>query len=128
MVDVLKPAQMNQAFADAFNSRKIERLMTLYEDGAKLAVSLVGPALDGKEQIQSELINLLHAPGRMTSVNRFCIEHGDLALLRADWKLVADDGTLVASGSTAEVVRKQPEGNWLYIIDHAAAFSEEASS
>ncbi len=56
----------------------------------------------------------------MTSLNNFCVIHGDVALLRADWKLVASDGNVIVSGSSAEVVRKQPDGRWLYVIDHAA--------
>ncbi|MCV9910401.1 hypothetical protein OIV19_22725 [Brucella sp. HL-2] len=56
----------------------------------------------------------------MTSRNNFCVIHGDLALLRADWELRAADGIIVASGSAAEVIRKQADGRWLYIIDHAA--------
>lgn len=44
---------------------------------------------------------------------------GDLALLRADWELTTDDGAVVASGSSAELVHKQGDGRWLYVIDHA---------
>jgi ketosteroid isomerase-like protein len=63
----------------------------------------------------------------MKSTNNFCVVHGDLALLRADWELVGDDGRIVAAGSSAEVVRKQSDGRWLYVIDHAAALPRTKS-
>ncbi len=50
--------------------------------------------LIGTDQIAAELSALLHVTGTMISNNIFCVEQGDLALLRADWKLVADDGSV----------------------------------
>ena len=46
---------------------------------------------------------------------------GDIALLRAEVHLVgtAPDGIRVEiNNHTAEVVRRQPDGSWLYTIDH----------
>lgn len=117
---VTEPKRMNEAFARAFNTRKIDNLLGLYEPEAVLLTDDLGASYLGLSVIALELAKLLEAPGMMTSHNNFCVVHGDLALLRADWHLVAEDGSVVASGSSAEVVRKQPEGRWLYIIDHAA--------
>ena len=57
----------------------------------------------------------------MVSRNRFCLPHGDIALLRADWAVLGEGDAVMAQGSTAEVVRRQADGRWLYLIDHAAA-------
>lgn len=119
---VSTPAGMNETFARAFNSRDVDNLLSLYEPDAALVVDDTGTVLRGTTAITSALTALLQAPGVMRSVNNFCVEHGDLALLRADWAL-ADGDTLIASGSTAEVVRRQPDGAWLYVIDHAAGAS-----
>lgn len=67
----------------------------------------------------AELQKLLSMPGKMASYNNFCIEHGNIALLRADHSIVDADGVTIFSGSSAEVVRRQADGTWLYIIDHA---------
>ncbi|KRA80716.1 hypothetical protein ASD76_16410 [Altererythrobacter sp. Root672] len=111
---------MNEAFARAFNTGRIETLLGLYETQAVLLTNGSGESSVGLPAIATELKKLLAVPGVMTSQNNFCIVHGDLALLRADWKLTTKDGTDIASGSSAEVVRKQPDGRWLYMIDHAA--------
>lgn len=117
---VTEPAQMNEMFARAFNSRNMDKLLALYEPDAVLRVDGSKRSLVGLAAIAGELQHLLQAPGTMTSRNNFCVVYRDLALLRADWDLVADDGSVVASGSSAEVVRRQADGTWRYIIDHAA--------
>lgn len=42
---------------------------------------------------------------------------GDIALLRARWRLVAPDGTVLASGESTEVATKLENGGWGYLID-----------
>ena len=120
---VTSPDRMNAAFADAFNSRSIAHLLQLYEPDAVLRTDGDGTDLTGLAAIENALAQLLQVPGRMISRNHFCIVHGDLALLRADWELAADDGAIVASGSSAELVRRQADGRWLYVIDHAVGAS-----
>lgn len=122
MFKVHAPREMNDCFARAFNSRRIENLLALYEKDAVLLVDASGDARAGHDAIGRELEKLLQAPGIMVSRNNFCVVQGDLALLRADFAL-RDGQTLVASGSTAELVRRQSDGSWLYVIDHAAGAS-----
>lgn len=117
---VAHPEDMNEAFARAFNSRQMAALLALYEDEAVLRVDTDGPVHQGKAAIAKELQRLLAAPGSMGSTNNFCLQQGAIALLRADWELRRPDGSTLASGSSAEVVRRQPDGRWLYVIDHAS--------
>ncbi|HKY21785.1 MAG TPA: hypothetical protein VJM31_11275 [Vicinamibacterales bacterium] len=118
MFKVNMPHEMNQTFAHAFNTRDLNNLMALYEDKAVLRID-AEKTFTGKAVIAIELRKLLLLPGKMLSHNNFCIEHGDIALLRADHSIVNADGVTIFSGSSAEVVRRQPDGSWLYIIDHA---------
>lgn len=116
---VTDPRQMNEAFARAFNDRNISRLLALYEPEAVLRVDGSDKDLVGPDAIAGELQHLLQMPGTMTSRNNFCVVQGNLALLRADWALVDDKDASVVSGSSAELVRRQSDGRWLYVIDHA---------
>ena len=118
MFKVTMPREMNQTFAHAFNTRDINNLMALYEENAVLCID-AEKTFTGKALIAIELRKLLLMPGEMLSHNNFCIEHGDIALLRADHSIVNTDGATIFSGSSAEVVRRQSDGGWLYIIDHA---------
>lgn len=117
---VYKPEDMNAAFAEAFNSGDIENLMTLYEPGAVL-VPRPGLVVEGTEAIRAALQELLALKGDMRSDNQYALVHGDIALLRAKVHLVgtgSDGGRLEINNHTTEVVRRQPDGTWLYILDH----------
>lgn len=117
---VYQPQDMNSAFAEAFNSGSIEDLVSLYEPGAVL-VPRPGQVAEGVEAIRAALLELLSLKGFMRSDNQYALVHGDIALLRAKVSLVGtrpDGGRLEINNHTAEVVRRQPDGSWLYILDH----------
>ncbi len=42
---------------------------------------------------------------------------GDIAMLRANWSVVAPDGTIMAEGQSTEVAKKLENGGWGYLID-----------
>lgn len=119
MLRVSDPKWMNQTFAACFNKRSLNDLLALYEPEAQFKGEIEGPVLQGLDAIRAQLQGLLTIPGSMQAINNFCIQQGELAMLRADWRIEADDGSIIASGSSAELVRRQPEGHWLYVIDHA---------
>jgi ketosteroid isomerase-like protein len=51
------------------------------------------------------------------------VHSGDVALLRSKWSLAGTgpDGKPVAmSGNGTEVVRRQADGTWLFVIDNPA--------
>lgn len=120
MKPVLNPEEMNEAFAEAFNSKSIDRLLSLYEANASLCITPGGDVIHGRQSIAQELSKLLQIPGKMTSRNCFCIRNEEIALLRAEWRLQDGNGLILAEGSSAEIVRMQEDGTWLYLIDHAA--------
>ncbi len=118
---VTRPEDMNAAFADAVSSGDVERVLALYEPDALLAPR-PGARARGLDEIRRALEELLALRGAMRSRNVWCMEVGDLALLRGEWQLdgVAPDGSpLELSSRTAEVVRRQRDGTWLYVLDHA---------
>ena len=42
---------------------------------------------------------------------------GDTALLRANWRVVAPDGSIMAEGQSTEVAKRLQNGGWGYLID-----------
>ena len=117
---VLNPEDMNAAFAEACNSGSLDNLLALYEPDAVL-IQPNGNPLRGTEQIRIELENLLRQKGRMESRNVYCIRFEDIALLRGHFVLHAEgpDGSPIRmEARTSEIVRRQPDGSWRYIVDH----------
>ena len=117
---VMNPEDITAAFARAYNSGDVEKLLALYEEDAVLAIAPQQRA-QGKAQIRAALLQSLSFGGHMEAVNRYCLRSGDIALVQGEWTLYAEqDGTrLVLSARTAEVVRCQRDGSWLYVCDHA---------
>jgi uncharacterized protein (TIGR02246 family) len=122
-VKVWEPQEMNTAFAAAIQSGDIEEVLSLYEPDALLAPQ-PGARARGLDEIRAALTELIALGGTIESRNNYCLQVGEIALLQGEWRLVttAPDGSLLELGSrTAEVVRRQPEGSWLYVVDHAFA-------
>lgn len=116
----VNPNEMNNCFAEAYNSGKIENLTARFETDAQ-SVTMTGSILSGIGSIKEDLEKLLMLGGRMISVNRFAVQYGNISLLRADWTITTKNDIgeeIQIKGASAEVVRRQVDGTWLYIIDH----------
>jgi len=116
-----KPADIHEAVTEAFNAGDLEGLMALYEPGASM-VGMDGSVLEGAAAIRENWKNLLAFNGVMSLTTRYVIEQGDIALLSNEYTVKVGDDSL--SGATAEVVRKQTDGTWLYLIDHPTGAGE----
>jgi uncharacterized protein (TIGR02246 family) len=114
---VERPELINAAFADGYNARDVEALLDLYEPGASV-VNRDGSVASGTDHVREHLAGLVAIGGRMTSTNRFTIVHDDIALVGAEWVIDLGDGSAPISGGTSEVLRRQADGGWRYVIDH----------
>ena len=116
-----KPDDIQRHFAEAVNSGDIDAVLALYEPGATLVIPPSGPPVTGLSAIREALERVLALKRKMVLDTTYCIQAGDVALLRGKWSLT-DTGPLGESvtmeGESAEVARRQPDGRWLYVIDH----------
>jgi len=118
---ISQPADIHHAVEEAFNARDLEGLVSLYEKDARMATP-DGSVAEGVDAIREQWQGFLAMNGRMTLKTRFAVEMGDVALLRNDWSFASDDAELASSAS--EVVRRQPDGTWRYVIDHPFGSSD----
>lgn len=120
---VYDPRDVHAAFAEAYNAGRIEDLISLYESDAVL-VPQPGQRAIGLSAIRESLAGFVNLKGRMKIKTLSCIQSGGLALLQAEWNLSAtgpDGKPIELSARTAEVVRKQSDGCWLFVVDNAFA-------
>lgn len=116
----MKPEQINDLFKQAYDTHDMERMLALYEDDAVLDF---GPAgiVRGKEAIKKAIEPFMALRGNISYERRFCVVSGDLALVSITFTMKggkAPDGSPVEMrGSTVELVRRQADGTWLYVID-----------
>ena len=117
---VTRPEDMAQSFAEAFNSGKVDALLALYEPNAVIVTPSGQPA-SGIDGIREALKGFLALKGKLALESRYCIRAGDTALTSSKWSLrgTGPDGKPVEiGGKSAEVVRRQTDGRWLYTLDH----------
>jgi len=110
---------MVPTFEAAFNSRDIEQLMALYEPDCVL-VPQPGQTVAGTAAIREALLGFLAVRGQMKVTSKRVLQSGDIAFVNSHWDLngTGPDGSAVSmSGDTSEVIRKQSDGTWRYVID-----------
>jgi len=108
------PREIHTLFLDAFNRGDVEALVALYEPNASL-VTRNGIAV-GHQAIREAYQRMLTGGARMELETRTVTESGQgLAVLHASWTY--HRGETATPGLSTEVVRRQPDGTWLFVID-----------
>ena len=109
-----KPEEIHARFLDAFNRGDVEALVALYEPGAVLVTG--GGSVAGRVAIREAYRRMLAGGARMELETRAMIESGEgLAVLHASWTY--HRAGKATPGLSTEVVRRQPDGSWLFVID-----------
>lgn len=117
--DLSTPEALMQCFADRLNAGDLDGLVTLYEPSAVFAPK-AGVVVHGHVAIRHELAQLLAIGPTITSQTVEVLAGDDVALVVNDWALtgIAPNGTdLRQGGRSADVVRRQPDGRWLVVVD-----------
>jgi len=113
------PAEIHQLFLDAFNRGDVEGMVALYEPGAVLIVT--GQPVIAHDAIRETYRRLFARNGRMQLETHSFVESPDgLAVLHASWTFQfrsADGNVTTSRGISTEVVRRQADGTWLFVID-----------
>ncbi len=108
------PSSVHALFLDAYNRGDADALAALYEPGAVLVTG--DETVTGSEAIRTAYERMLARHGRMELETRSVVESGQgLAVLHASWTLHISES--VAGGISTEMVRRQPDGGWLFVID-----------
>jgi uncharacterized protein (TIGR02246 family) len=117
---IAKPEDAHRMFAEAFNAGKLDALVELYEPEAHL-ISQQQQVQVGHDAIRNTLKEFLALRGKIDMDTYYAFEAGDTALLRSHWSVVGtgpDGKVLEMEGNGVEVLRRQSDGTWRFIIDH----------
>ncbi len=114
------PADCDHQVIAAINAGDIETALSLYESGATF-VGEPGKPATGTDAIREVLGGFLAMKPHLTIEVPIVVESGDTALLHSHWTLkgTGPDGAPVEMDMQGtEVVRKQADGTWKFIIDN----------
>jgi len=114
------PEAADRLFAERMNAGDLDGLIALYENGGTL-VRQDGTPATGRDAIRAELAGILGAKPQLV-MNVKTVRRGgeNVAVLYNDWHgtAVGPNGkTVQLNGCAVEIVRRQPDGRWLYVID-----------
>ena len=115
----LNPADVDRLFAEALSRGDVDGALAMYEPDAAFVLENAEVAR-GHAEIRAELERLIAQNPTLDCYEIDVVENGDLAVLRADWIFTgtgADGEPFESRGRSIEVVRRQPDGNWLFTID-----------
>jgi ketosteroid isomerase-like protein len=104
---------------NAFHQGDIDGIMQTYEPGA-VVVGEPGTPVSGTPALRAMFAGFIAAKAHFTFLGHEVFQADDVALHLTPWRMagVAPDGTaIVASGLSVAVLRRQPDGRWLMVID-----------
>jgi ketosteroid isomerase-like protein len=104
---------------EARNHGDIETAVALYETNATLVAS-PGNVVQGEEALRASLIRYRSLNASFEATHSF-VEAGDLALHCSHWSLRGTDpadNSIKIANSSADVLRRQPDGNWRLALDN----------
>jgi uncharacterized protein (TIGR02246 family) len=119
-MSVRSPVEIHAAFEKAFNAGDLDGVVALYEKDAVL-VAGAGRTVNGQGAIREAYRGYLAMRSSMTLETLAAFESGGLALLHGRWSRQwkgPDGAEIQVTGRNSEVVRRQPDGIWLFIIDN----------
>jgi ketosteroid isomerase-like protein len=113
--DLSRPERVSEALVALLNDGDVAAVMHLYEEGS-VFVDLSGAVRDAG--IRSAHEGFLEAGGTLRLNRAAVFEADDIALVHWAWTVTHRDGSSL-EGVSAGVLRKQPNGDWKFVIDNS---------
>jgi uncharacterized protein (TIGR02246 family) len=118
------PEECDDLFARRIGEGDVDGVVALYEERGCLVMEGGKPSV-GKAEIRKAIETFAALKPRLSmSVTRVVRAGDDLAVLYNDWTLTAtgpDGKPIHDSGKALEIVRRQSDGTWLFVVDDPRA-------
>ncbi|NIR50835.1 SgcJ/EcaC family oxidoreductase [candidate division KSB1 bacterium] len=114
------PEETVKTFFELFNKEDLEGTLALYEQDAVFVVER-GQLARGTVALREALKGFLEMKPTLTPVKNQMVTTDDLALSVVNWTLTgttAEGDSIEMAGTTSDVLRRQPDGRWLFAIDN----------
>jgi ketosteroid isomerase-like protein len=117
-----KPEECDLLIEQALKNKDLDAAVALYEPNASLVLDS-GEVVMGQAAIREALNGFLafeevHFTREITAIQS---GDGNLAILRGAWSATntgLDGKRVTVTGNNVEMVRRQPDGTWLFVIDN----------
>lgn len=116
------PEETHRLLMDAFNRGDVDGLVDLYEDDAVFLVQPGAPLARGTAGVREALRAFVGMNGTFKIERTDLVRADDVALVYSTWTLKGgadpNGNPIDLAGQSTDVVRRQPDGRWLFAIDN----------
>ena len=116
------PQDAHASLAAAFNTGDVNTVLNMY-DVTGIIVPEPGKPVSGQAEFKQAIEAILSIKGKMEIKTVYCLQTGDIAVGRSEWN-ITDGNDIKVSAKGIEVMKRQADGTWKIIVDHA--FGAEA--
>lgn len=114
------PEQVLKSIVDGINTGNLDALMTLYEPEAGFATQ-PGNLAHGLLGVRESLAAFIAMKGTLDLKVTRVLAASDLALVAGVWSFTGtgpDGAPVTLTGQNADVLRRQADGSWRFVIDN----------
>ncbi len=95
----------------------LDGLVSLFHADCEIYFPPGAPPSTGRDGARAAFENFLSLKPTIESDIVSEVVVGDIALTRANWRLVTADGSVLGEGQSTEVAKRFDHGGWGYLID-----------
>jgi uncharacterized protein (TIGR02246 family) len=113
------PEDMPGLLVELFNAGDLDGIAALYEPEAVM-VAEPGRVVIGQAQIREVYEGFMTGRAQLAITPRQVLAGPDVALVSDNWHITGtnpDGSPMSMSGGSSEILRRQPDGTWLYVVD-----------
>lgn len=123
MPEANTPEDVSRLIGEAVTSGDVEAALSLYEPAATFAMPTAfgEGSVTGLDSLRDALNGFLAMSPQLRVNAEKTLRSGDTALVIGNWTFKGrdpDGNDIEVNGRYADVVRRQPSGNWLFVIDN----------
>jgi uncharacterized protein (TIGR02246 family) len=114
-----QPEDVNRLFGERVNAGDLDGVVALYEPHATLVTQDAG-VVAGRDAIRAYFEGMIALRATIDMGTSRVVPAGeDLAVTHHEWHatMQGPDGAFELTGKATEVVRRQPDGRWLFVFD-----------
>ena len=115
-----RPEECDLLIGERLSAGDLEGVVALYEPDARFVIG-PGNVAEGTDAIREVMRQMLAGHPTLNIEVPLVIQTGDVALLHSKWTVTstgADGKQTTDSGNGREVVRRQADGTWRFVIDY----------
>ncbi len=118
-----EPEHVDYLLAEAFNAQNLDACVALYDPEASVVrLDIFGGTIaKGDQGIREVMADYVGLEPRMDVAIHHVTRAGDYALVRSQWRITGtgkDGKPIELHHHGMEVMRRQPNGEWRFFIDH----------